>query len=129
MNLIENAPDLELDKVLYKDRTMPPHVRRERRIVWNLFNHLLQNGLWKVTKVYDGDEYVRVNNSKDALEVIFNLDDAHVFVNSISHPGITHSITLVLGNDINIISDWIYAEGDPDGFSAAMEKFDAEVYA
>lgn len=126
MSTIENAPALELDKALYKDRPMPPHVRRERRIVWNLFAHLLADG-WHVSRVFDGDEYVRVNTSKDALEVIFNLDDATVYFSKI-HVG-THGVKLVLGNDIDIISDWYFTDGDPDGFSAAMDKFDAEAFA
>ena len=125
---IENAPTLELDKVLYKDRPMPPHVRRERRIVWNLMKHLYSQGGWNVVKVYDGDEYTKVETPTAALEVIFNLDDAQVgFKNSIN--GKTHYVKLVLGNDIDIISDWNYSEGDPDGFDAAMEKFDAEEFA
>jgi len=127
MSTIENAPALELDKILYKDRPMLPHVRRERRIVWNLFNHLLVNGLWKVYRVWDGDEYVKVDSSKAAMEIIFNLDDAVVYMKSPS--GATHSISLVLGNDMDIVSDWSYTDGDPDGFSAAMDKFDPEAFA
>jgi hypothetical protein len=128
MNLIENAPDLELDKVLYKDRTMPPHVRRERRIVWNLIKYLAESG-WNVVKVYDGDEYTKTPDPKSALEVIFNLDDAQVGFKQESITSRTHYVKLVLGNDLDIISDWNYTLGDPDDFNVVMSKFDAEVYA
>lgn len=124
----ENAPALKLDKVLYKNQPMPPHVRRARRIVWNLFNHLLTHGKWRVARVFDGEENPLVNSSKDALEIIFNLDDCWVGFKQLDKSK-THCVRLVLGNDLDVISDWNYSEGDPDGFDAAMEKFDAEVYA
>lgn len=123
--IFENAPALEIDKVLYKNLPMPPRVRRERRVVWNLIKHLHANG-WTVCKVYDGDEYTETSTAVSALEVIFNLDDAWVGFISDSR---THYVRLVLGNDLEVISDWNFTDGDPDGFDAAMEKFDAEVYA
>ena len=130
MNAIENAPALELDKILYKDHPMPSHVRRERRIVWNLLKHLYSIGGWSAVKVYDGDEFIKVDDAHAALEIIFNLDDAYLYVGRNGQDAHRkHRIKLVLGNDLDIISDWNYTEGDPDGFNAAMEKFDAEVYA
>jgi hypothetical protein len=38
-------------------------------------------------------------------------------------------VLLVLGNDMDIVSDWNYSEGDADGFNAAMEKFNVDLYA
>jgi hypothetical protein len=126
MSTIENAPALELDKVLYKDRPMPVHVRRERRIVWNLFKHLEANG-WNVVRVFEGDEDPMVTDAKSAIEVIFNYDDVVVSFSKVH--GTTHGVKLVLGNDLDIISDWYYSSGDEDGFNALMEKFDAEAFA
>jgi hypothetical protein len=126
MSLIENAPALELDKTLYKDSKMLPHVRRERRIVWNLFKHLATEG-WCPIKLWDGEEYTKTNSAKDAMEGIFNLDDVHVFVQKNGQK--PHSIYLVLGNDIDVLSDWTYSQTDSDGFNALMDKFDPEVYA
>lgn len=40
-----------------------------------------------------------------------------------------HGVFLVLGEGEDIVSDWNFTEGDPDGFNAAMEAFDAEVAA
>jgi|SRR5579864_3103816 len=128
MNTIENAPPLELDKTLYLNHPVPPHVRRERRIVWNLMKHLYSQGGWNVVKVYDGDEYTLTIDAKAALEVIFNRDAVQVgFKNSVK--GKTHYVKLVLGNDMDVISDWNYTQGDPDGFDAAMDKFDPDVFA
>ena len=35
-----------------------------------------------------------------------------------------HGVFLVLGNGEDIVSDWNYSTGDPDGFNTAMEAFD-----
>ena len=127
MSTIENAPALELDKILYATRPMLPRTRRERRIVWNLMRHLAEQG-WAVVKVHDGEEYVKTPDPKSALEVIFNLDDCWVGFTKESK-GRTHYVRLILGNDVDVISDWTYRGGDRDGFDSVMEKFDAEVYA
>lgn len=36
-----------------------------------------------------------------------------------------HGVLLIGGDSQDIISDWNYTEGDPDGFSAAMDAFSA----
>lgn len=125
-NCIENAPALELDKILYKNRPMLPHTKRERRIVWNLFKHLSTEG-WFPTSTWDGEEEEKTNSPKHAMEFIFNLDSVHVFVKKDGQK--PHSIFLVLGNGIDIVSDWTYSQTDSDGFNALMDKFDAEAYS
>jgi len=126
-NVVENAPALELDKALYAARPMPPHVRRERRIVWNLIKHLATYD-WRVCCVDDGEELAvfPTGQAKAALEIIFNLDDCWVYFTNGTQ---RHAVRLVLGNDIDIISDWRYETNDRSGFNALMEKFDAEAYA
>jgi len=62
------------------------------------------------------------------MELIFNLDDAWVGFKQESAPAV-HYVRLVMGNDTDVVSDWNYKQGDPDGFSATMEKFDAEEFA
>lgn len=37
-----------------------------------------------------------------------------------------HGVLLVLGNGEDIISDWNFTEGDPDGFDRAISAFDVE---
>jgi len=105
----------------------PPHVIRERRIVWNLMKHLAATG-WVPQRVWDGYEYVLVSSAKKAMEVIFNLDDAVVyFVKEVGLPH--HFVSLMLGNDLYIVHDWSFSDGDLGGFSATMDKFDPEVFA
>lgn len=117
---IENCPKLELDKVLFSNGHIPAHVVRERRIVWNMFAYLLAAG-WHVAKIDTGDERIAVRSTKAAMEVIFNYDDVRVFVQD-SH-GAQNWIVLVLGNDIDVISDYSIA------LDHLMTKFNAEDYA
>lgn len=110
--------------MLYGITPMPPHVRRERRIVWNLMKHLAVSG-FKPMFVHDGNGYTAVSTPKEAMELLFNLDDARLYVQKTGK----HAISFVFGNDLEIIADWGYTEGDPDGFNKAMEAFDVEMYA
>jgi hypothetical protein len=99
--------------------------RRERRIVANLIAHMEREG-WKVQGVHDGDGFDKTPDMKSAMELIFNLDLAGLYFEKGSEE---HRVLLVLGNDMDIISDWNYSEGDADGFDAAMEKFNVDLYA
>jgi hypothetical protein len=99
--------------------------RRERRIVANLIAHMEREG-WKVQGVHDGDGFDKTPDMKSAMELIFNLDLAGLYFEK---GDAEHRVLLVLGNDMDIVSDWNYSEGDPDGFNAAMEKFDVDQYA
>lgn len=101
--------------------------RMERRIVANLIAHLERAGFAPLA-VYDGEDYTKVADAKAAMELIFDLDEASL---RITRPGteIEHGILLVLGEGEDIICDWNYTEGDPDGFNAAVEAFDVAAYA
>ena len=117
----------------------------ERRIVAALIAHMEQKG-FRVTGVWDGEVWEKADTAKEAMEFIFNLDESSLrFVPSAgfnrdkheSERAITsrnayapkeHGVFLVLGNGIDIISDWNYFKNDRDGFNAAMEKFNAEDY-
>lgn len=125
MNIIQ-PPELDINKVLYSNRSMPPHVRREQRIVANLIHHLEQAG-FKVMSVDDGEEDNCVSNMKEAMELIFNLDEARLWVKKEGTE--QHVIMLIMGNDLDIICDYSYAEGDTDGFDALMNDFDTELLA
>ncbi len=70
---------------------------------------------------------------KDAMELLFNLDDAYLFLRHVSgvyppkgnHP--TVWIRFVFGNELDIISD--FSEIKANGFESIMNKFNPEVYA
>lgn len=125
---ILQPPELDHDVMMLSrfGSKVHPEGRLERRIVWNLFAHLEEKG-FQVARVYDGEEFMKVKTPKDAMELIFNLDEVSVRVNKIARP--EHGILLILGNGIDVLSDWNYTIGDPDGFSAAMDEFDPEDYA
>lgn len=112
------VPDLDIDRRL-GDR-VHARGRLERRIVWRLCEHMLREG-WAPVEVYDGEERVKVADAKSAMELIFNLDDAWLYFRS-AHKR-QHWVRLILGNGEDCISDYSYAEGDSNGFAAAMKRF------
>ena len=129
MTNIIQAPALNINKILYKG-DIPPHIRREQRIVANLIYYMQKAG-WKVSEVFDGEEFTPVGSTIEAMEIIFNLDEALLYFRKgidSSHQ-VGHNVTLILGNDLDIICDWTYSKGDADGFNALMSTFDTEDYA
>jgi hypothetical protein len=120
-NVIVCAPRLMVDG---SDK-LSPRGRQERRVVWALFLHLASNG-WKPVDVEDGyDEATKVASALDAMEVIFNLDDAHVtFTND---AGASHVVYLVRGNSPEeVVSDYSFSAKGADNFDEVMASFDAE---
>ena len=100
--------------------------RVERRIVANLIAHLDAQG-FSLHSIYDGETTTRVDNTKAAMELIFDLDEASLrFFSTRLTPDDWHGVLLVLGNGVDIISDWNYYTDDRDGFNAAMDSFDTE---
>jgi hypothetical protein len=97
----------------------------ERRIVAALIAHLGAKG-WAPWGVDDTEDHTPVRDAKSAMEVIFSADLGYLFLRN--KEGATHYVMLVGGNGQDIISDWSYAEGDTDGFSAAMDSFNVEAY-
>lgn len=102
--------------------------RADRAVAFNLLRHLHANG-WSPVALNDGEEETKLTAEADpgqaALELIFNLDMAWLRV---AKGKANHAILLVMGNSgWDLVSDYGYAEGDPDGFEAVMEAFDGEV--
>lgn len=110
----------------------------ERRIVANLIAHLQRAGFY-VHSVNDGEELRAASDAKSAMEMVFAVDESSLrFYRGGGARGEGaealegddwHGVLLVLGNGIDCISDWNFAAGDPDGFDAAMNAFDAERFA
>ncbi|WP_443698609.1 hypothetical protein [Pseudomonas sp.] len=120
------APELAIDKLLYRGNPVPANGKLERRIAANLLAFMASKG-WNVCTVFDGDELVPVVTALDVMELAFDLDEVQLtFTNA---AGNEHRAVLIMGNGIDIITDWGFTVGDPDGFNAAMEGFDAEDYA
>ena len=123
------VPVLDIDLIAANSygRQVIPRGRLERRIVANLIEHLIQYG-FHVHSVFDGDEEIRVNGTKAAMELIFNLDEASLRFYQGGRAN-WHGVLLVLGNGVDIVSDWNYFADDHDGFNKAMDAFDAELFA
>lgn len=124
------VPELDHDAMMLErfGHHVQPHGRIERRIVAALCAHMLDRG-WTPANVFDGEETTKVTDAKSAMELIFNLDEASLRFRPTDSPsGKRHGVLLVLGNGEDIVSDWNYTEGDPDGFCAAMDAFNAEDY-
>ena len=135
---MNQPPALDHDAMMLEKygQGVSPEGKLERRIVWNLCAHLVLAGFVPF-RTFDGDCFEYVGGAKEAMEFIFNLDEVSLRFIPVSCCQLTkknkerreHGVLLVLGNGVDIVSDWNYTEGDPDGFSAAMDKFDAEDYA
>lgn len=95
----------------------------EKRVVVALCKHLESKG-FAIEAVHDGEEDIPVSDIKGAVKEIFAVAEAVLYV---SKPGISrHGITLHPDHGIEVLADWEHRDGDPDGFNAAMEEFDAE---
>jgi hypothetical protein len=128
-SVAENGfPALQIDDVLWKDKPMHQRAKNERRVVYGLLNHLLAAG-FIVVSVYDGEEHEYPTDAKGAMEIIFNLDESYVWVSHVDYVPHKRMISLVLGNaddGSEVVADWSFGAGDPDGFDAAMQAFKAE---
>jgi hypothetical protein len=119
------VPDLAIDKILYPKFGVSPRGKLERRIVANLIAHLKRAG-FRPYEVDDREEVTKVKGTKDTMELLFNLDEAWVFFTNGSS---THWVYFTMGEGTTMICDHSFTEGDPDGFLAAMDAFEAEDYA
>jgi hypothetical protein len=144
MITISQPPALDIDKWFANHGH--PHIsangRLERRIVWNLIQHLEAAG-FRVHQTFDSDTFEYPADAKAAMELVFNLDEVslrflHKDAPAPKRPasdsmyredyedGDWHGVLLVLGNGEDIICDWNYNSGDTDGFNAAVEAFSVE---
>jgi hypothetical protein len=149
------VPALDHDAMMLREfrHSVLPRGRVERRLIAALVQHLDRAG-FDVVALFDGDcrdefDLAKdvVARSKDVMELVFNLDECSLRVlkkgidweetreeaeqtrNAYRDP--EHGIYIVLGNDgWDCVADWNWHDGDPDGFSVAMDKFgDPERFA
>jgi hypothetical protein len=126
---VYTVPALDHDAMMAREfgHKLTPRHRIERRIVAALCAYLESNA-FEVIAVDSGDERVKVNSAKAAMEEIFNLDESRVVFERVDKDIKTsrHTVLIILGNGndgLDLISDWSYSEGDADGFGAAMDWF------
>ena len=123
-----HPPALDIDKILHKPDGRP-HANGvlERRIVWNLIAQVEAAG-FPIRYVEDEDEVTgrkEVKTAKEAMELIFNLDEVHIYFQK---GKVTHWVFLVLGNGTDIVSDFGMPR-KPDAFSKILDTFDGEDFA
>ena len=112
---------------LDNDTDLNDRMRIERKLIAHLIAHLVTAG-FELSHAHDGEESIVVTDTKSAMEVIFSVDESHLFVRHPEHR-ITQSIFIVLGNDgWDCVNDHSYEENDRDGFRAAMDSFDVEQF-
>lgn len=88
-------------------------IETERLIVSKLIDIAAEHG-WKVHSVFDSEEYVRTRTKAEALDAIFAVDEATL---RFTHPDCgskLRGVLLVLGNDMDVVSDWSYPDEDND---------------
>lgn len=90
----------------------------EARVMRHFIRYLKKNG-WECYKVYDGGENVMVSSEQAAMDAICAVDEAYAYFRKDKK---SHYIYFVRGNaPWEVVSDWSYAEGDPDGFNKLMD--------
>lgn len=91
--------------------------RNERSIVRSLIRYLKRAG-WKLSRAYDGEEYLRIDNERAALEVFDSVDECVLFFMRPNQdkPG---QVLLIMGNREDVIADY----GGPSHFTTLVDKF------
>lgn len=131
-----NPPVLDIDVRIAKIRGLDrPDLTAvgvlDRRVVWNLLHHLEAAG-YVAFSVDNGDDAEAVNSHKEAMEIIFNLDDAAVFFRPVSvaagDAGRRRWIRLVMGNSgWDVICDSSLPRGD-EAWEKAVDSFNPEAF-
>jgi len=121
-----NPPALKSDSITFRDRPMPAVCRSDRRVVWNFIHHMIRSGF--APQCVCHDDRVETLTAEAMFEEVFAVDDSIVKFSKAG--GAERWARIVLGNDgWDAISDWVCPRDESDGFNAAMEAFDGEVYA
>lgn len=119
------APTLDCDATTFLDNNREIHarMRSERAVIANLIDYLAEAG-YAVRAASDGEQRHKVSDMKAAMEVIFSVDEAWLFV---KHPDQARgqTIFIVLGNDgWDCVADYSTA----DGFDEIMAGFDFDQF-
>jgi hypothetical protein len=107
--------------------TVEKRIENEKRLYRALIDHLEQRG-FKLHSVNDGEEIHEVNAHSKAEEVVFSVDESWTFF---VKDGDRHYVYIILGNGndgYDLIADYSFIKGDPNGFAKAMEDFTAQVH-
>jgi hypothetical protein len=73
---------------------------------------------WKAISVFT-DCHETVRTEKEALDAVFSVDESTV---TFERDGKRHGVLLILGNAQDVICDYDFTDGDPDGWNALMDR-------
>lgn len=94
-------------------------IELERRIIRHVVRELRAAGFEPDT-VYDGGEYVKAHTERAVLDAVFAVDDATVhFDRGAGANGRAHGVYFVLGNGIDVLSDWHCGDA---AFDAVLDR-------
>lgn len=93
----------------------------ERGVIQKLIRFLKSKD-FNLVSVDDGGEVFKNPSEKTALDAVFSVGESWMrFQREGFKP---HTVYIVLGNEPDeVISDWSFSEGDPDGFDKTMDNF------
>lgn len=108
------------------DAARPPIPRNlaERHVIANLLAHLERAG-FVLHSASDGEERHRVSTTKEALEVVFSVDESWLYVKK-PDGAKRYALFFVLGNaddGSEVLADCAAPDPDPEGFNAAIDAF------
>lgn len=116
---LQQAPPLDCDANYFRiagGGQLTPDQHAERDIVYALIGELRKAGFPPVA--VEHDERISTRSAIAMMEEAFGVDDCWlVFRRS---GGTDRLVRIVMGNGVDIVSDWLFGNGDPDGFNAAM---------
>lgn len=125
LDLIQ-APALDHDAMMASrfGSKLDQRMLNERAVVWTLCQFLDGHG-FDVISVHDGVESTKVSTAKEAMELLFNLDEG---VLRVRKQGFNRQqgIWFIFGNGNegwDVISDHSYDDADIDGFNQVMDGF------
>lgn len=97
--------------------TVNQRLALERVIIKNLIQTMAAHG-WHVDHIWDGEQEVRNSELGAQLDAIFAVDESQIIFEN--PQGRQHWVSLILGNGIDVISDYSTALHKADNFEAVM---------
>jgi hypothetical protein len=111
---IPAIPTLDVDTA-HRSNGWKPNERNntERKVVWALLHTMLEAHPGRSLAVFDGEETIRCETPRAAMEIIFNLDEATIRMGR-------SWVFLVIGNGMDIVSDYGLNPATESAVAAAM---------
>ena len=100
--------------------TINQHLALERVIIKNLIQTMSTHG-WRVDHVWDGSDEVRAVDLGAQLDAVFAVDESQIIFEN--RDGRQHWVSLILGNGVDVISDYSYAQYKADNFQSVMLEY------